>query len=330
MTGSATTAPTVDAWDPSVILASPSAVEAVRSLGEAVRSSGYRNSHNVTKGPDALIALATGSEVGDEIAAEWLGGVGNVDALVAAGGADQSGEGAIALRFAVLAGAGAVAVLPKPDLLEDGVYSGPDSWVLVEKAWRFGLGGDRAVDLGTGTGLAATFLTSRYDQVVATDVLAAAVDTAALSRELLAPEGRGRLVVSRTDVADGLAPGPFDLVMATTPWVPSPIASGQTFADGGPTGFELPLRFLLGGVDLLSDRGVLVMLCTDLRFTDGRAPLWDALSELEDRGFAHEVEVTPRSSTLDFVARDAPDYMGGLEAASHVTVVVYRPEPSGQ
>jgi hypothetical protein len=135
--------------------------------------------------------------------------------------------------------------------------------------------------------------------------------------------------VSHNDVADGLAPGTFDLVVANTPWVPTPIASGQTFADGGPTGIELPLRFLLGGVDLLSDRGVLVMLCTDLRFTDGRAPLWDALDELDDRGFTHEIEVTPRSTILDFVARDAPDYMGGLEAASHVTVVVYRPEQCG-
>ena len=311
-------------WDPTLIAASPRAIESLRTMGAAVQDSGFRNMHDEVHGPEGLALLAAGVEVEAAVAYAWLGGRSNVDALIAAGGADRTREGAVALRFAVLAGAGAMAVLPKRYPETDRIYAGPDSWVLLKLAWRFGLGGDRAVELGTGTGLVATFLTTRYDRVVATDVLPAAAATAALSRQLLGPVGRSRLAVAVNDVAAGLAVGMFDFVVANAPWVPSRSAGGQIFADGGPTGFELPLRFLLGGSELLSDRGVLVLLCADLRFEDGRAPLIEALDELTDRGFAYEVEVTPRDTALSFEVPGVPEYMEGIESAAHVGVVVYR------
>ena len=311
-------------WDPTRISASPSAVEALRSLGAAVQDSGFRNMHDEVHGPEGLALLAAGVEVEAEVAYVWLGGGANTDGLITAGGADRNKEGAVALRFAVLAGAGALAVLPKRYPETDRIYVGPDSWVLLKHAWRFGLGGDRAVELGTGTGLVATFLTTRYERVIATDVLPAAVATAALSRQLLGAAGRSRLAVSVNDVAAGLASRSFDFVVANAPWVPSRSAGGQIFADGGPTGFELPLRFLLGGTDLLSDRGVMVLLCADLRFSDGRAPLMETLEALGSQGFAYEVEVTPRDTALSFEVPGVPEYMEGIESAAHVGVVVYR------
>ena len=312
-------------WDPQAVLDDASAVGALRCLGQGIRAHGFLNVNATVEGPVGLTDLATGKPVEGDVAAQWLGGPDAVDALVATGGAERTHEGMVTLLFEVLSGAGGVAVLPRPGLLADEVYSSSDSWVLLEMAWRFGLGGDRAVDLGTGTGLVANFLTSRYQRVQGTDILPVAVDTAAMSRELLDEDRRGRLAVSVNDVAAGLTMGTFDLVVANTPWVPSPIAGRQTYADGGPTGFELPLRFLVEGAKLLSERGRLVLLCADLRYADGRTPLWEALDRLARHGFTYEVETTPRTKTMSFEAQDAPNYMDDLEAAAHVAVMVYRP-----
>jgi methylase of polypeptide subunit release factors len=253
-----------------------------------------------------------------------VGGALALAALIESGAGDIDDDGEVSLRFGVLAGAGALAILPRDGLGGERVYAGPDSWILLTQVWRFGLGGTRALELGTGTGLVAGLLAHRYQRVIATDITDDAVATAELSRHLLAPEVRERLSVLRADVGDGLRDASFDLVSANAPWVPTSAAHGNVFADGGATGTELPLRFLADGMRLLSPDGILVLMCADLRFDDGRAPLHDALSRLRTAGFTTEVIETPKDAPFTFEDESEPAVLAGLSTAQHVTVVVYR------
>lgn len=272
-----------------------------------------------------------GQPVHHQAAQPVLGGAAALAALIGAGGADIDDDGLVALRFEVLAGAGAAAIVPRAGSLGERVYAGPDSWILLTHTWRFGLGGHRALDLGTGTGLAASLLASRYDSVVATDITDESVATAQLSRHLLEPMERDRLTVIRADVGEAFRSASFDLVVANAPWVPSSSAGGNVFADGGPTGSELPMRFLADGIRLLSDTGILVLLCADLRFADGRAPLREALSDLRAQGYATEITVTATEQPFTFIGAGAQGPLIDVTAADHVTVVVYRqPEPDAR
>ena len=114
-------------------------------------------------------------------------------------------------------------VLAAPDAghRPDMVYIGPDSPLLVEVALRLAPRGERAVDLGTGTGLLAAALSRRYRCVVATDIVHRAAEAARCTMMLNdRPPGHVWLTV-RTDVTSGLRTRSFDLVAANTPWVPT-------------------------------------------------------------------------------------------------------------
>ena len=113
-------------------------------------------------------------------------------------------------------------------------------------------------------------------------------------------------------------------MVSNAPWVPSSAAGGEVCADGGPTGQELSLRFLSEAVRLLAPTGVVVLLCADLRFDDGRSPLAEALSRLRSLGYATEVEVTPGQGSFSFVD-PVPNELEGLVSGRHVTVIVHRP-----
>ena len=258
------------------------------------------------------------------IARGFVGGAPRLASLIEAEAADIDDDGEVSLRFEVLAGAGALAIHPRVGIGGERVYAGPDSWILFTQVWRFGLGGERALELGTGTGLVAGLLAHRYRNVIATDITDEAVATAALSRRLLEPEVRDRLSVVRADVGESFRPASFDLVTANAPWVPSSAAHGHVFADGGPSGSELPMRFLADGLRLLRPTGTLVLMCADLRFADDRAPLRDALSRLRSEGFTTEVVVTPKETPFTFEEEASSGPLVGLRSAHHVTVAVYR------
>jgi len=254
----------------------------------------------------------------------FVGGAEGLAALIRSGAADIDDDGEVALRFEVLAGAGTLAIHPRPGIGGERVYAGADSWILLTHVWRFGLGGHRAIELGAGTGLVAGLLAERYRSVVATDITEDAAATIALSRHLLEPDCRHHLSVVRADVGDGLRSESFDIVAANTPWVPSSAAHGQVFADGGPSGSELPMRFLSDGMRLLGPDGTLVLMCADLRFENGRAPLQEALARLRRDGFTTEVVVTPTDNRFTFEGEAASGALAGLSSAEHVTVIVYR------
>lgn len=300
------------------------ALDALEHLGSELRRSDFANNSDRTGDDTALSRFALGLAVHHRVAQSFVGGAERLAALIGSGAADIDDEGEVTLRFEVLAGAGALAILPRAGLGGERVYAGPDSWILFTHVWRFGLGGMRALELGTGTGLVAALLAHRYRRVVATDITDEAVATAALSTRLLAPEVGEGLSVMRADVGDGLRGASFDLVTANAPWVPTAAAHGNVFADGGPTGSELPLRFLAEGMRLLRPDGTLVLMCADLCFEDGRAPLQEALSRLRTEGYTTEVTATPKELPFTFEDETATSGLEGLRSAQHVTVVVYR------
>jgi methylase of polypeptide subunit release factors len=148
------------------------------------------------------------------------------------------------------------------------------------------------------------------------------------------PGGAPSATVCILDVAGGLRPGSFDLVTANPPWVPAdpfrPKAPTRVFADGGPTGFELPRRFALEAAALLAPGGVAVVLAVDVHYRDGRRPLAALVRGL--RRLRFEVAVTPTDASSEW------DHLEGaflvrfedVEAVEHVALLVHRPGDDGQ
>jgi methylase of polypeptide subunit release factors len=133
--------------------------------------------------------------------------------------------------------------------------------------------------------------------VIATELLNSSAWVAALNfrlNQINPGDGRGRLAVCMTDVARGLRPECADFVISNPPFVPAPphdaLDRPLTYADGGPSGLELPARFIREGAKLLAQGGTAVTRCFDITFDDGRRPLADVCSTLQAQGFAAFIE----------------------------------------
>ena len=64
----------------------------------------------------------------------------------------------------------------------------------------------------------------------------------------------GDVMFAASGVTDGTmlaGVGGFDLVVANPPYVPTSAGDHRPWADGGPTGAQLPARFALDAIDLL-------------------------------------------------------------------------------
>ena len=312
----------VDPLDPARVLSDPEGSAALASLVGRLRSGGAVFSRD---SEDPLVTLARGDELDQREAIDALGAP-TVQALAGCGALDISGTRArLTTR---IFGMGAIyTLLPysRDDL--DTVYLGPDSMVFFEIIWAARGFGDRAVDLATGNAFIGAALATRYDHVVAADLSARCAATAALV-PILNPHLRGRFSAVRADVTDGLRPGSFDLVTANAPWVPESLppidATARRFAAGGPTGFELPRRFVDGAADLLAPGGRAFIACMALDLDDGRRPVEDHLAEVRRRDFDVEVTATRANQVFDYAtwaARKLPDAIG----ARHVVIEIRRP-----
>ena len=243
--------------------------------------------------------------------------------LVEAGGADiDRAQATVQLRFGLMA-AGPVLVVMPFERDDDRVYVDRDSLWLIEDVWRHTSPGRVAVDLGAGAGLLSAGLLQRFTTVVATDIVPRTVAVMALTLAVNETAGRHALACV-ADVAKGLRPGRFDLVAANAPWVPG--GSGRVFADGGPTGFELPRRFILEGAQLLAPGGVLLVMCLDLVHTNCPDQLAAVRAQLEDDGFATAVRVTPANQLWPQLT-DAAAANPAIERCQHVIVEVRRSCP---
>ena len=319
-------------WNPARSLESAASCRAIRELGMHLARAGFINRFGRLEIDDdksrTLAELALGRSIDVADASHFLGGRETTAALLETGAATAIEEGRFSLSFEVLSDGKAMAILPfldsSTEVPADSVYAGSDTWLLRDHAWKYGLRGKRALDLGTGTGLVAAFLTSRYETVIATDLNHRATLTAQLSRELLPESARSRMHVVTNDSAAGLLARSFDFVCVNAPWVPSSRAGGRIYAEGGETGFELPRRFISDGVELLAPHGIFLGLCAELNFRDGANPLRDLIEGFEHRGFEARIDPTPSTHPF-FSATDATaETLPGLLDARHVTVVVRR------
>ncbi|GFG63612.1 hypothetical protein MKUB_11020 [Mycobacterium kubicae] len=106
----------------------------------------------------------------------------------------------------------------------DRIWSGNVNARLAEVAVDLPPG--RALDLGCGEGGDAMWLAERGWQVVATDISPVAIERA---REDARARGLAeRIEFVRTDLADGVPAGPFDLVSAHYFHVPEPLALNRS------------------------------------------------------------------------------------------------------
>lgn len=302
----------------------PGARAALAALGRELRAEGA--------GGRLAAPLAVGDPVprGDLAAALAPGGT---EALVDAGLAACSTT-SVALAVTTPLLGGIPTAIPRIGWGDDVVYVGEDSAHLIEAALRLAPRGERAVELGTGTGLLAALLTSRYRAVVATDVAPSVALAAEITLALSPPPPPHAAMVCVADVAAGLRPASFDLVAANAPWVP--YAEGQpgselpeVFAHGGATGVELPARFLREGSALLRPGGVAVTLALDVTLVDGRRPLRDTCAALAEDGFVVRMLPTPfnreRARLADVMRWRQPL----VDDAVHVAVVVACPAGPG-
>ena len=319
-------------WSPEPILASAPCLQAIGEFGQHLSNAGFINRFGRLQIDDeknqTLADLALGKYVDVAAASRFLGGPQPVAALLETGAATITEEHRFSLSFEVLSDGKAMAILPflnsADDVPIDSVYAGTDTWLLRDQAWKYALHGKRAIDLGTGTGLVAAFLTSRYETVVATDINQRATQTAQLSRELLPEMAKSRMHVVANDVAAGIHPGTFDFVCVNAPWVPAHRADGRIYSQGGETGFELPRRFILEGTELLAPNGIFIALCAELTFLDGLNPLRNLIQDFERREFTTLIEPTPTGHPFHAAANGTAETLPGLESAHHVTVVIQK------
>lgn len=322
--------------DPARVLADPEACAVLTDLAARLRSIGYDGSPDRARSPasidaipdpddDLLVALARGEVLDRAGVVRALG----ADAFAALHrcGALLVVEDETALSARIFPMRSVLTVLPLPQEGEDTVYLGRDSVCLFEVVWAARGHGDRAADLGTGNGFLAAALATRYDHVIAADLSPRCVATAALV-PVLNPHLRDRFSAVQCDVANGLQRGSFDLVTANAPWVPETEGpdggAPRRFAAGGPTGFELPRRFIDESADLLRPGGRAFVACTDIDFVDGRRPLHEHLPRVRARGFEVTLVETAINELNDFdewARRKAP----GARSARHVVVAITRP-----
>lgn len=164
-----------------------------------------------------------------------------------------------------------------------------DSFLLAEAILARDLAGRRALDVGTGTGIAGLAMAQRGARVVAVD---ASPHAAALARRNLA----GRASVVRGDLASALR-GPFDLVAFNAPYLPSaPEERVEGWLDaafhGGKGGVEVARRFVRDLPRVLAPDGEALLVASSRGDLDGlreeAASAGLAMSEVGDVKFFFE------------------------------------------
>ncbi len=270
-----------------------------------------------------------GKEVDGAELAQSLGKEG-VEAFVRTDALQSTGSDASRLKanFGVLVVGPLMVVIPLQLRGQgDVTYFGADSIGLLERAWPLASGGRLAVELGTGTGFLSAALAPRYELVIATELLRSSASVAALTFRLnrgRAQDGRGRLQICMTDVARGIAPGCADFVISNPPFMPAHPRDAEgravTYADGGPTGLELPTRFIVDGANLLAPGGTAVTRCLDIAFDDGRRPLAALCSALQARDFSAAIEPTRGEESTTFTEEIRANGVAGDAVLSDVLV----------
>lgn len=319
-------------FDAEHVLASGTAMAALETLCAALRHAGAANTVPTATGEEvALHRLGLGLDV-DRSAVIAAGITGDaVRALAGAGAIDVHDE-VISPRFALYLDRDDVrqsVVLVPRDGGDDPsrVYFGRDTLLLGDLARRFGPGHGTAADLGTGAGAVALYLAGTYDLVVATDILVRTAACAAITMHLNPrPGGGAPATACVADVAAGLRPGVFDLVVSNPPWMPiHRQSSPRIFAEGGATGFELPRRFVVESAALLAPGGTAIVLGLDVTWSDDTRPLRALARGLRRLGYEVAVHPTEAATIWPDLEADLLLRFETMTAAQHVALLVHRP-----
>lgn len=300
----------------------PRALAVLTKLAASLRQIGYKNQRQPGEATGiSTLALGWPVDVADLL--PYLSR-GDLDILLSSGAVDWEGD-RIFPRFELFAAGSILALIPHETCVDEVAYLGPDSLWLLENAWRLAPGGDCAVELGTGTGFLAAALSRRYRWTLATDLKPWTVSVAGITLALN-PWPGAVTAVRTADIAEGLQPASFDLVVANPPWVPqlNPESPARMFADGGPTGFELPRRFIVDGSALLTPGGLGIFLCLDLHVAGGMRPLGDLCAEMTREGYQVNIKPAPLGRRWIDHTADLRSAIPDLTQARLVAVVVRR------
>ena len=310
------------------VLADDNAMAALRALADRLRAAGYEN--RVIEGAaadQAASEMALGYAVASDVT-----GRDEVSALVASGAADLEGQSELVVpRFMLFALGDVIVLVPKDGGHDpDRVYFGRDSLWLADFTSRCAPPGGALADLGTGAGTVAAVLAPRFELAVGTEVLPRTAACAAVTFALNARgDGSPAALACLADVAGGLAQGTFSLVTGNPPWVPDlerhRDEPARVYAEGGPTGFELPRRFIMEGAALLAPGGLMVMLALDVTWPDGERPLCSLARGLLRLGFEVYLQPTEISASWEGTGLDLRNFFPAVRTAEHVALVVRRP-----
>lgn len=283
---------------------------------------------------EVLISLAAGEAVAPDALARALS-----EELVSELVADRllrPKSGMLALPYALCRANDVIFAAPDPDAAESGgsrpdfLYLGPDSGFLVEAARRLAPRGERAIDLGTGTGLLASILSVSYETVVATDIVERVAAAAHLTLALAERPSSHTAAAVVADLASGFRAAAFDLVTANPPWVPTGVgAARRVFADGGATGTELPCRVLREAAELLRPGGTAVVLALDVCCDGDRRPVRELCAELSAEGYTTSIVATPLGRMLPDLEAQMRKRQPRIVTAQHVVIVAAAPFPAG-
>lgn len=214
--------PGLDRWGPASasfdalgVWSSPEALAVFKKLAACIREAGDSNRDS---GPARqLWQFALGRPVPTNELAPWFSPT-DLQVLENFGSIEIDDDEATP-RFAFFPEGDVLALIPRPTCFDEVAYLGPDSKWLVELASELATGGERAADLGTGSGFIAAALCRRYRFTLGTDLKLWTAAVAAITLALNLRPG-ARAAVCATDVAGGLQPGSFDLVTANPPLGP--------------------------------------------------------------------------------------------------------------
>jgi release factor glutamine methyltransferase len=147
------------------------------------------------------------------------------------------------------------------EVLDDVYDPAEDSFLLVEAALKEARPQDKALEIGTGSGIVSLFLKDMVD-VVATDINPHACRNARLNG----------VPVVRTDLYTGIC-GRFDLIIFNPPYLPTAPEEkldawlNRAF-DGGPTGRREIERFVKGVDRILAPGGRILTVISSLTGID--------------------------------------------------------------
>ncbi len=169
------------------------------------------------------------------------------------------------------------------ELLDEVYDPGEDSFLLVDAALREARPGEKALEVGTGSGIVSLFVKDVAD-VVATDISPFACKNARLNG----------VEVVRADLFNGIC-GRFDLVIFNPPYLPTPreerLESWLNRAfDGGITGRKEIGRFLEAVDGILAPGGRILTVLSSLTGIEETKKLF------EGHGFDVDVVATEKVS----------------------------------